>query len=435
MRHWFKDQHFRSLLKNTGYLGVSKIVAGICGVATLALAGRGLGVLLFGTLILITSYVKAVSGIAKFQSWQLIVRYGGHGLSQGDPEHFKVATGFAFALDAVSGIGGMLVAVILLPFIGNWVGISSEYLWLGMLYCTLLPIMTSATPDGVLRVLDRFDLISWSGTLSPILRAILAAIAFASDATFPVYVAIWFATDLLGNLYPWFLGWRELRRNGLLEGIRPTLKPAALQGAWRFAIDVNLATSVQAVWGPIGRLVVGGLLGPAGAALFRVASTLADSAQKPADLLGKAFYPEIMRMDLTSKKPWKLMLRGTALVSAVALLAILILILGGKPLMTLLFGKAFLGAYEPLVIMMIIPFLGIFSFPLAPMLYALGRSDGPLKAKLLGSALFFITIAPLSWRWGVIGAAIALVLANVANTGAMLLQLRTEHRRVRPRTA
>ena len=69
MRHWFKDQHFRSLLKNSSYLGISKAVAAICGVATLAFAGRGLGVLMFGTLILITSYVKAVSGIAKFQSW------------------------------------------------------------------------------------------------------------------------------------------------------------------------------------------------------------------------------------------------------------------------------------------------------------------------------------------------------------------------------
>ena len=109
MRHWFKDQHFRSLLKNTSYLGVSKAVAALAGVATLAFAGRGLGVILFGTLILITSYVKAVSGIAKFQSWQLIVRYGGHGVAHGDPEHFKVATGFAFALDMLSGIGGMTV--------------------------------------------------------------------------------------------------------------------------------------------------------------------------------------------------------------------------------------------------------------------------------------------------------------------------------------
>lgn len=435
MRHWFKDQHFRSLLKNTSYLGVSKGVAALCGVATLAFAGRGLGLVMFGTLILITSYIKAVGGLSKFQSWQLIVRYGGHGVAHGDPEHFKVATGFAFALDVISGIGGMLVGAALLPFIGGMVGIEPEYLWLAILYCTLIPVMNSATPDGVLRVLDRFDLISWSGTLTPILRAAFAGIAFVTGASFPVYVGIWFVTDLIGNLYIWYLGWRELKRHGLLEGIEPTLKPTVLPGAWRFAIDVNLTTSVQAVWGPVGRLVVGGLLGPAGAALFRIASTLADSAQKPADLLGKAFYPEVMRMDLTSKKPWKLMLRGTALVTVIMLLAIALMLIGGKPLLTTIFGKEFAGAYEPLVVLMAIPFLGIFSFPLTPMLYALGRSDGPLKAKLMGSAVFFVAIAPLSWRWDVVGAAVALVLANVVNTGAMLIQLRGEHRRVRPKPA
>jgi O-antigen/teichoic acid export membrane protein len=254
-----------------------------------------------------------------------------------------------------------------------------------------------------------------------------------SGAAFPAYVAIWYVTDLLGQVYPWVLAARELKRHGLLEGMRPTLKPNVLPGAWRFAIEVNLATSVEAVWGPIGRLVVGGLLGPAGAALFRVASTLADSAHKPADLLGKAFYPEVMRMDLSSKKPWKLMLRGTALASGVALLAILLLVIGGKPLMKLLFGKAFIGAYAPLLVLMAIPFIGVFSFPLAPMLYALGRSDGPLKAKLLGSGVFFVTIAPLSWALNVIGAAIALVLANAANAIAMMVQLRREHRKVRVR--
>src|SRR5256885_5420389 len=435
MKHWFEDQHFRSLLKNSSYLGVSKIVAALCGVAILAFAARGLGVLLFGTLILITSYVKAVSGIAKFQSWQLIVRYGGHGIAHGDPEHFQVATGFAFALDIVSGLGGLVVGAALLPFIATWVGITSEYLWLGMFYCTLLPIMSSATPEGVLRVLDRFDLLSWSDTFMPIPRALLAGIAFAAGASLPVYVAVWYVTELGGSLFSWWLGWRELSRHGLLEGIKPTLKPGALSGAWRFAIDVNLATSVQAVWGPIGRLVVGGLLGPAGAALFRVASTLADSAAKPADLLGKAFYPEVMRMDLSSGKPWKLMLRGTAVVSAIALLAIVLMLVGGKPLMALVFGKQFVGAYKPLVILMAIPFIGIFSFPLSPMLYALGRSDGPLKAKLLGSAVFFVTIAPLSWEFDIVGAAIALVLANAVNTGVMLVQLRGEHRRVRAKPA
>lgn len=426
MRHWFKDQHFRSLLKNSSYLAASRIVAAIAALATLSMAAHALGVLMFGGLILITSYAKAVSGIAKFQSWQLIVRYGARAI-HGEVEDFKTSTGFAFALDAVSGIGGMLVAVAILPFIAQWVGISSDQLWLAMLYCTLLPTMGAATPSGVLRALDRFDLISWQSIATPISRVVLVTIAYLGHAPFAAYVAAWYLTDLGGDLYLWFLAWRELRRRGLLEGIRPTLRPESLPGAWRFAIHVNLNASVVAAWGPIARVVVGGLLGPAGAALFRVASSLSDSASKPADLLAKAFYPEVVRMDLTTKKPWKLMIRGTALASAVALLAILILLLGGKSLISLLFGKAFIGAYEALVILMLVPFLSIFSFPLPPMLYALDRPDAPVSARFIGTIAFFLLIAPLCWSFGVIGAAIAFVIGNAATVALMMWQLRKQY--------
>ena len=182
MRHWFKDAHFRSLLKNSSYLAMSKAVAAVAGISTLAFAGRGLGVALFGMLILIHSYAQAASGLSKFQSWQLIVRFGGSALATGEHEEFKASTGFAFALDVVSGIGGMVVAVILLPFVGKWFGITNQYLWLAMLYCTILPTMGAATPVGVLRALDRFDLISWQGTAGPIARAILAGGAWSLSA-------------------------------------------------------------------------------------------------------------------------------------------------------------------------------------------------------------------------------------------------------------
>ncbi|HEX6604144.1 MAG TPA: polysaccharide biosynthesis C-terminal domain-containing protein, partial [Sphingomicrobium sp.] len=229
----------------------------------------------------------------------------------------------------------------------------------------------------------------------------------------------------------WFLAWRELRRHDLHAGIRPTLKPTDLPGAWKFAIQINLAVGVQTVWGPIARLAVGGLLGATGAALFRIASSLADSAQKPADLLGKAFYPEIVRMDLKSKKPWKLMLRGAALATAIAAVGVLVLVIGGEPLIRLLFGKDFLGAYEPLMVLMLVPVLGVLSFPLAPMLYALGKAGGPLRAKLIASAIFFVSLAPLSMAWGVVGAAVAFVLASTVNVAVMMIQLAGQYRRLR----
>jgi len=431
MKHWFKDQHFRSLLKNSGYLAVSKVVAVIAQIATISLAAHALGLLLFGALILIDSYARAVSGIAKFQSWQLIVRYGGRVLL-GEHADFKASTGFAFALDTVSGVGGMLVAIALLPFIGPWVGIAPNQVWLGMLYCTLLPTMAAATPTGVLRALDRFDQISWADTVTPISRLFVVLAVYLIGGGFVAYVAAWYATTLAGDLYDWFLAWRELRRRGLLAGIRPTLKPNTLSGAWRFAIQVNLTASVQSAWGPIARLTVGGLLGAAGAALFRVASALSDGASKPADLLAKAFYPEVVRMDLSSKKPWKLMLRGTTLASGLAVIAILILLLGGKPILYFLFGKDFLGAYDALLILMLVPFLNVLSFPLPPMLYALDRPDGPLKARLFGTIIYFVIIAPLCWNFGVSGAAIAFVIGSLGTVGTMMWQLRGEHRRVRP---
>ncbi len=429
MRHWFDDRHFKSMLKNSGYLAGSKVIAAIAALATLAFAGRSLGVLMLGILILITSYAKAASGLSKFQSWQLIVRYGGEVLTGGETERFKAATGFAFALDVVSGFGGMVLAILLLPLVGSWFGIDDRYLVIAMLYCTLLPTMSAATPAGVLRSLDRFDLIGWQSTTYPIARAILAGTAWAMEAPFEAFVAIWYVTDLAGDIYLWFLAWRELRRRGLMTGIRPTLRPATLPGAWRFAIHVNLTSSLSTVWGPIARLVVGGLLGPAAAALFRVASSLADSAQKPADFLAKAFYPEVVRMDLATKRPWRLMLRSAALAGVVALATVLVLLVGGRPLINLVFGKEFLGTYPILMVLIIAPVIGIFSFPLPSMLYALDRPDAPLKARVAGSVVYFGLIAPLCLRFGVTGAAISFVLGYAAMVTVLMLALWGEYRR------
>ncbi len=431
MRHWFKDQNMRSLLKNSSYLGASRIVAAIASLITLALTGRAVGVELFGLLILIHSYVEAASSLTKFQSWQLVVRYGGDILVSDDASDFRTATGFALGLDLSSGILGMIAAMALLPFIGHWFGIPDNYILLAVLYCTLLPTMASMTSGGVLRALDRFDLISWSGSTAPIVRAALTAVAWALNAPFIAYIAIWYITDMGEDLYQWFLTWRELRRRRLLKGIRPTLSPTSLSGAWRFAIHINLTASLMGAWGPLSNLIVGGLLGPASAALYRIAVNLADAVQKPTDLLGRAFYPEIARMDLSTRKPWKLMLRGSALAGAIGVAAILVMVAIGKPLIEGVFGSDFAGAYQPLLVLMLVALLLVVSFPFAPMLYALDRPDSPLFARIVGTLLYLVIVAPFTLQLGLNGAALAFVIGNAAMFAVLAIQLRNEYMRVR----
>ncbi len=433
MKHWFRDAHFRSLLKNSGYLAASRGVAAICALATLAFAGRGLGVAMFGMLVLITSFAEAASGLSKFKSWQLIIRYGSPGLVAGDPEPFKVAIGFAFALDAASGIVGMILAILILPLIGPWFGIPQHYLWLAAAYCLLLPTMGAATPVGVLRALDRFDLISWQGTTYPIARALFAMAAWWNDLSLIWFVGIWFITDLGGDLYIWFLAWRELKRRDLLRGIRPTFSPHSLPGAWKFALLINLNVTLDTALGAIGRLVVGGLLGPASAGLYRVAASLADSAKKPADLLGKAYFPEVMRMDLATRHPWKLMRRSIALALGFGAIAVLVMVIAGKALLSAVFGPDFTPAFPVLLVMLGAPLLAMVSFPLPSMLYAVDRSDAPVIARLIGTVAYFLAIVPLAMHLETVGAAAALVLGNAMMVGVMIVYLRREYRRLRPK--
>jgi O-antigen/teichoic acid export membrane protein len=433
MRHWFKDQHMRSLLKNSSYLGASRAVAAVAAIVTLALTGRALGVILFGVLILIHSYAQAASSLSKFQTWQIVIRYGGQGLAAGRPDDFKVATGFSLGLDLLSGVVGMAIAMAILPFIGNWFGVPDRYMTITIAYCLVIPTMQAMTPGGVLRTLDRFDLLSWAGVVDPILKVILTTAAWALKAPFEIYVLIWFTTDLAGDLYQWWLTWRELRRRGMTDALRPTLRPHPLKGAWRFAVRVNLTSSLAAAWGPIARLIVGGLLGPASAALYRVAATLADSAQQPTNLLSRAFYPEVMRMDPKTKRPWNLMLRGAALAGIFAVVAVLLVAFAGEDLIRLIFGKEFDGAYPALIVLIIAPLLAMISFPMPPMLYALHRDQAPLVARMVGTVLYLLIVAPLSWRFGLAGAAAAFVIGTAAMVVILTVQLAREYRKVRSR--
>jgi O-antigen/teichoic acid export membrane protein len=431
MKHWFNDQHFRSLLKNTSYLAVSKGIAAIAGVATLAFAGRALGLVQFGLLVLIASYAQAASGLTRFQSWQLIIRYGGAALTSGDTATFKRSVDFGLGLDVTSGLVGMAAAIVFLPLIGPWTGIRGDLIATAMVYCLLVPTMGAATPIGVLRALDRFDLISWQGSSYPIVRAILAGIGWWQGWPLPAFVAIWFATDLGGDLFLWFLAGRELKRTNMLNGVRPTLSARGLPGAWPFAIQVNVHSSLMSAWGPVARVIIGGLLGPASAALYRVASSLADSAQKPADLLAKAYYPEVVRMDLKSKHPWKLMLRGTAMASAFGIAAAFIVLVLGQWILGTVFGPEFVPAYPVLLVLIGVPLLWMVGFPLMPMLYALDRPDAPLKARAIGTVVYLAIVAPLCWRFDTVGAASALLIGNVIIVALLMLQLRIQYRKVR----
>lgn len=423
MKKWFEDSAMRSILRNTSLLGLSKGTAAIASLAVLALAARDLGPTGVGFLLLVHSYAMAASSLTHFQSWQVIIRYGSRPLAEGDAEPFRRAVSFALGLDLLTGIGGMLLAMALLPLLAGWFGIPDDLRTPALLYCLLIPTMASGAANGVLRALDRFDLIAWQSPIDAWVRLVLVIGAYLLNLDLIAHLIIWAATDLLGDVYLWSAAIRELRRRGLLQGLRPTVRAQGLEGGWRFAFTVNLTASVNSAWGPVARLLVGGLLSPAATGLYRVATSLIDAVQSPIDLMAKAVHPELMRHDPSSSRPWRLMLRTMALGTMVALLAWVLIGLVGERLLALVFGPEFTPAAPLLTVLLMLPVIATLAFPLPAMFYSLGKPGGPLVANISGAMVFVGSLPALTTAHGLVGAGAALVLGRLCSFLVMSVQL------------
>ncbi|MCI4592088.1 lipopolysaccharide biosynthesis protein [Sphingobium sp. BYY-5] len=423
MKHWFSDGVFRTIVRNASYLGSGKLLGALLGLIALACAGRGMTPALFGTLVLIHSYANGVGALAKFQTWQFIVRYGAPALARGDENELRDVTGFAFGLDLASGLAGMAGGIILLPLLAQWVGIGHDDIGLALLYCTLIPTMTAATPTGILRVLDRFDQIAVQQIVTPLLRAIGAIIAYFGHFGFPGFVLTWYVADLAGDLCLWFMAVQELRRRNIRHALRPGLfGPASrLKGAWDFVWTTNIAHSIWAAWGPVSNLIVGAMLGPASAGLFKIAATFFDSASKPADLLSRSFYPEIMRLDPTSRHPWQLAIRSAIISGGMGFAILLLVMLGGAPLIGLVFGQRYIEAYDLLQLMTVSLIVSMASFPLESLLYMAGRQRAALVAEGAAALGYAVLLFVLIHMFGIAGAGLAYVAGVSLKTLTMLM--------------
>lgn len=431
MKSWFADGVFRIILRNAGYLVSGKLAGALFSLAAFACAARALDPAVFGVLMIVHSYAHTAGGLAKFQTWQFIVREATPALLHDDLARARDVIRFSFGLDIASGAVGMVGAIAVLPWLAAPFGIGRAALPLAIAYCTLIPTMAAATPTGILRVLNRFDLIAGQQIVTPVLRAGGALLSYWTSAGFTGFVVTWYLSDLVGDLALWWYAVRELRRRAMLDALRPELFAAArrLPGSWAFVWTTNAAHSVYAAWGPLSNLVVAAILGPVAAGLYKIASTLTDSAAKPADLLRRGYYPEIMRLDPRERRPWLLGLRASLVAGAAGVVIVALVLIGGKPLISVVFGHRYVEAYDLLKLMVVSLVVAMAFFPLESLLYMAHRQTTALVAQLIAVAAYLVMLVGFCHAYGLKGAGLAYLAGSLAVALCMLVPTLAAYRR------
>lgn len=413
------------ILRNARSLLSGKAAGGVLSLAYLAIAARGLGPEGMGALVLAHTYAMVIAGLARFQSWQAVIRFGAPMLRNGDEARFKELLRYTIRLDLISAAASIVIALAIAPFAARAFGWPDDVRGLITVYCFATPFLIAATPTGVLRLYDKFGLLGWQLTLMPLVRFVGAIVLWSLGAGLAAFLIIWIASVFVHGASLWVLGWRELqqrRQTPRLFG--GEAKPA--DKAWLpFMIKTNLSSSIDLMHNNIPVLIVGAVLGPAASGFLKLAYNLANLLAQPVNMFNQATYPELSKLDAEQGhgEMAKVAFRSVAVAVMIAAPIVLFYFLFRRPLAQAVGGAEFLPAAPLIAMMASAQLFRIAALGFESAVLARGRAGWALTGQAAGALAHLVFLASTLAVMGVSAAPVAIMAGWTVLTGVMLVAL------------
>ncbi len=397
----------KRLFSNIGWLLGGRGFNAVMSLVYLYLATNTLGLEGFGHFALIVALGQAITGLANFQTWQFIVRWGANGDGPDalpDPENLRDATGFAIALDMMSIVMGSAVAAIVVATAQLWLPLPTELLWLTFGYCAVSLLAIRTTPTGLLRLRFKFATATAAEAVQPAIRTAGALLAFVFMPNVMGFILAWAASELAVAIALWVAAARIERID--LSALSLRRIPAKHADAWRFVWSTNMSGTLTIAGKQVIILLVGTFGGAALAGGFRVAAQLGQALVSLAQTVSKAIFPELVH----AKENALTMARRMANIAVIAgIIAVLIALFGGRWALANLAPGDFSAFYWAMVILAIAGAVELVGASLESLLVSAGRAGTAFLVRAVPTILALVLLdVAIDWN-GAKGAAFAVL--------------------------
>ncbi len=417
------------VLKNFGVVLRGRGIAAVFTLAATALMANALSATEFGLVILLHTYVLAVRGILNFRTYEAIVRFGVPLHETGEQDGLKRLFRTTTLIDMASAIAATLVGISAASIAGSYLHWNAEMVSLAGLYSLVMLTTVSNTPNGILRLYDRFDAISVFYTVGPAIRIAGVALAWTLDAGMYVFIAIWATAFVVENSWLFIRGHLELKKHFKL----PMWKAGSPDGGtWRAACKTSKEfrhfitvlywqTNIDLLPKHLSVLLAGSLLGPAAAGMFRLARDFSSILSKPAMMLREVLFPDLTRILHTEAEGFhELGFRAVKVAGAAGLLLVLLSIPAAAPILGII-GSEYTGAATLLTLMLLAATFELAGSPMRAAAYAMGKVSQVLRIHLLGVLIYLGLFYVLTPVMGLSGPGVA---AGAGSLLTLLLMLR-----------
>lgn len=417
----------RRAARNLAYLAGGRSVSGVLSIVYLGLAVQGLGIVAYGQLVLIYAFAQLVTTVVQFQTWQPILHFGTASFQEERYDDFCHLVRFTIGLDVASSVAGIAIVAGGVWLLGPLMGLPSETLPLASGFSLAVPFMTWATPNGLLRLFDRFDLLLIEDNAEAAVRLVGSVAVLAFGGGLAAFVLVWGGSVAVSGGICAVLAWREVRRRGVWRPEEGVHIPASRRfpGIWRFIWSTNINATIKIVRTHLTTVLVGGALAPAEAGLYRIAQQIAEALAKPLKLMVPVLYPELAR--LVAARDFALLrtlARRILFYSGGAALAVFAVIAAiGPLLLDVIGGREAEGAYGMLLFLSAAAMVRLSTFSFEPVLISLGRPSTALSVQIVVAAVYLPSLLVMMPRFGLdtvgVAALCAAILTALLQCGAV----------------
>ena len=412
-----KQSLFRRIGKNFGKLLRGRAVAAVLEVITIAVLARSLAPNNFGQLILVQTYVQMVRGVFNFRLFETVVRFGVPPHDASNYPSLRRLLRLTLFVDIAASGASIVVAILALPLAGLLFDWDQDLVFGAMIYSSILLTSAKATPKGILRVFDRFDVLGIQLMISPVMRLLGVLVVSTQDADVLSFVVALTLGTLAGNIYLIVRGWMEFGRRvggNLLSG--PSLKGwrDEFPGLREFMTIVYLQSNLDNVQKQAPTLLAGAFLGATSAGLLRIARETTKVLSKPGALLQQVLFPNLVRLWSRRTANFHLILLRVVLVSvAFGLVFIVAAILGGRLLLASALGPDYAAAAPLMSFLLLAATIELVILMLRTGGYAMGLARNILWLHLISAVLYVVAFVVLTPSMGLIGPGIAACFAAI----------------------
>ncbi|WP_254601963.1 lipopolysaccharide biosynthesis protein [Sphingomonas bacterium] len=407
------------VLVNLGHLLGGKAGAGVMSLVYLVIVTHRLGPHDYGVLVLVSAYATLIGVLIAFSGFHGVVRYGAIARERGDRAELARIIRFMAVIELGCGMIAIVLAALAVPLVGPRLGWSPAAQAFAVPFSLGVIGTVRATPQGLLQIAGRFDLIGLHQMVNPLVRLIGSLLALFFGGGLIAFLLVWLASLLIEGIALWVMAlpsWHRLTGERLLGPWRHS-QP----GFGRFILAANTDITLRELAPNLAPLTVGWLLGPAAAGMLALAQRATNVLAQPAVLLGQASYSVLAdlfaRGDVAALR--RTVWRGAGLALSIAVMITVALAIFGRPFLALIGGSGFAVGAALLLPVAAARGLSLASAPLVSGLAAIGRPGWLVAITTVTSLLLYPILPLLLIQIGLLGAGWHILLQ--ASVAAILL--------------